>query len=55
MDTRSDDEHWMIWFGAAEPDVWWGDDGIDALIWPKPYRKPDVEPPEEASEHGGGE
>lgn len=20
-----------------EPDVWWGEGGIDALIWPKPY------------------
>lgn len=20
-----------------EPDVWWGQDGIDALIWPQPY------------------
>jgi hypothetical protein len=22
---------------AVTPDVWWGSDGIDALIWPKPY------------------
>lgn len=22
------------------PDVWWGSDGIDALIYPKPYEAP---------------
>jgi hypothetical protein len=31
-------------FGDAElvPDVWWGTDGIDALIWadPVPYENP---------------
>ncbi len=27
---------------ADEPDVWWGEDGIDAMIWadPTPYREP---------------
>jgi len=29
--------------GVAEPDVWWGPDGIDALLWadpPPPYADP---------------
>lgn len=27
---------------GGEPDVWWGEDGIDALIWadPTPYERP---------------
>jgi hypothetical protein len=25
------------WDGLPEPDVWWGPDGIDAMISPKPY------------------
>ena len=28
--------HDPIWNGSPEPDVWWGEGGIDALIWPKP-------------------
>jgi len=28
------------WDGSLEPDVWWSEAGIDALIWadPTPYR-----------------
>jgi hypothetical protein len=37
---------------GAEPDVWWGSHGIDALLWPKPYTRSDardtVEPTEAA-------
>lgn len=33
---------------VAEPDVWWGSNGIDALIWPKPYTAPSFEPLVEA-------
>lgn len=31
---------------AVEPDVWWGPDGIDALLWadPPPYAEPVPEP-----------
>ena len=25
-----------VWDGEPEPDVWWGPDGIDALIWADP-------------------
>lgn len=31
------------WEGISEPDVWWGKDGIDGLLWadpPPPYAKP---------------
>ncbi len=26
-----------VWTEKPEPDVWWGEGGIDAPIWPKPY------------------
>jgi hypothetical protein len=31
-----------IWQGDPEPDVWWGSNGIDALLWadPPPYAEP---------------
>lgn len=31
----------------AEPDVWWGESGIDALLWadPAPYGPPATEVP----------
>jgi len=32
-----------------ESDVWWGEDGIDALLWPKPYDEPPAEDADEAS------
>jgi hypothetical protein len=30
------------WGGDPEPDVWWGEDGIDAMIWAdgQPYSGP---------------
>lgn len=35
-----------------EPDTWWGEDGIDALIWadPLPYEYPLTIAPREGSE-----
>ncbi len=30
----------FIWDDGPEPDVPWGEYGIDALIWPKPYVLP---------------
>lgn len=32
----------VIWNDESAPDVWWGPDGIDALIWadPRPYEAP---------------
>jgi hypothetical protein len=40
-----------IWAVYPEPDVWWGSDGIDALIWadPKPYELSISEPPAETA------
>jgi len=32
------------WDGEPEPDVLWGQGGIDALIWPKPYAEPLPDP-----------
>jgi hypothetical protein len=31
-----------VWSDAPAPDVWWGTDGIDALLWadPVPYENP---------------
>jgi hypothetical protein len=33
------------WDGSLEPDVWWGEDGIDALLWAdaEPYAYPLME------------
>ncbi len=35
----------------SEPDVWWGHDGIDALVWadPIPYVLPDEDDAEETT------
>ena len=40
---------------TAEPDVWWGHDGIDALIWadPVPYVLPTPAPEHLANDDGG--
>jgi hypothetical protein len=32
-----------IWDSDPAADVWWGDEGIDALIWPKLYVEPSAE------------
>jgi hypothetical protein len=39
------------------PDVWWGDDGIDALLWadPQPYKEPAESPVESAAIARAGE
>jgi hypothetical protein len=41
IDPNTADRH-PIWEDKAIPDVWWGADGIDALIWadPIPYADP---------------
>jgi hypothetical protein len=36
------------WSGDTYSDVWWGKDGIDALMLPRPYGEEDDEPCEMA-------
>lgn len=43
-----------------EPDVWWGQDGIDALLWadpPRPYAEPlaDTDPQNTPLPAGGSQ
>lgn len=35
-----------VWTDEPTPDVWWGADGIEALIWadPMPYEPPSGKP-----------
>lgn len=37
---------------STEPDVWWGTVGIDALIFPKPYRRDETTHPDLRKEEG---
>lgn len=41
---QSTTEPHPIWNDDPTPDVWWGEDGIDALIWadPPPYEPPSL-------------
>lgn len=41
-----------IWHSGHEPDVWWGESGIDADIWsdPIPYVKPLMDASAEVAE-----
>jgi hypothetical protein len=36
---QSTTDAFPIWHNEPEPDVWWGEEGIDALLWadPRPY------------------
>jgi len=46
-----------VWDYAPAPDVWWGDDGIDASLWvdPTPYTEPESLPVERATLATAGE
>jgi hypothetical protein len=39
-----------VWDYEPAPEVWWGDGGIDALVWPKPYAVPPAEDRSTATE-----
>jgi hypothetical protein len=42
MQLKSPPDRPVSWTDVPTPDVWWGEDGIDALIWadPAPYDAP---------------